>query len=86
MPTITIQVGQCGNQLGEALWELCSLQRGGADARSTHACDEFWEGTCPRLVAVDTEAKVGLTPWALPWSMRGDGQRCRLSWPFLSSC
>jgi hypothetical protein len=64
MPTICLQVGQCGNQLGDALWRCFDAQRqqllrAGEDGWAT----EFWhpgEGPIgrPRCIRVDTDDKV----------------------------
>ncbi len=59
MPTITVQVGQCGNQLGSSMWALLAEQQRVLDRRMRHASLEFFcTDGAPRCVAVDTEAKV----------------------------
>lgn len=61
MPTITLQVGQCGNQLGQALWEC--LQAQSAAAADPLADVEHFKCTAQgarraRCLLVDTEPKV----------------------------
>lgn len=63
MPTVVLQVGQCGNQLGHALWQSLSAQRRNASSSSVGDDLEFF---CPQLsgrkvarcLLVDTEPKV----------------------------
>jgi hypothetical protein len=65
MPTICLQVGQCGNQLGDALWGCFAAQRqqllqAGEDGLPL----EFWHPGedpiigRPRCIRVDTDDKV----------------------------
>ena len=66
MPTIILQVGQCGNQLGESLWHLLGQQQ----EHFTAAGEDVWpleffhpESQAdalpvPRRICIDTEAKV----------------------------
>lgn len=73
MPTITLQVGQCGNQLGSTLWDL--LQQQQAHSGSSSLVSQEWFGrvsrgtSCldsgggtallrPRCICIDSEAKV----------------------------
>jgi len=63
MPVITLQVGQCGNQLGHAWWQLLSHQ---CDTKSGWVGGEesvffretLREGRQARCLLVDTEPKV----------------------------
>jgi hypothetical protein len=72
MPTIVLQVGQCGNQLGDALWTqmLCQQQQQQLPMRnkdgSLSVGREFFsvdsssteELLVPRVICVDSEPKV----------------------------
>ncbi|KAG2453739.1 hypothetical protein HYH02_001950 [Chlamydomonas schloesseri] len=69
MPTITIQVGQCGNQVGQALFERLAAQAAAVPSSWTGPGDLAFAGTelfrvgpegrrRARAVLVDTEPKV----------------------------
>jgi hypothetical protein len=68
MPTITLQVGQCGNQLGSTFWSLLQRQQeqlgNGLLAREWFAERHSTTSSSsepvlhPRVVSVDSEAKV----------------------------
>ncbi|WIA36870.1 hypothetical protein OEZ86_008121 [Tetradesmus obliquus] len=69
MPTITLQVGQCGNQLGNTFWELLQRQKEQlghgllarewfAERHSTATSGSNEPLLYPRLICVDSEAKV----------------------------
>jgi hypothetical protein len=68
MPTITVQVGQCGNQLGNTVWSLLQRQQeqlgNGLLAREWFAERHSTSSSSsesvlhPRLISVDSEAKV----------------------------
>ncbi len=74
MPTITLQVGQCGNQVGQQLWRAFDRQGAPGDAKANlvagcvAGCDsEFFRetqsgGRVARCLLVDTEPKVVRTP------------------------
>lgn len=92
MPTITLQVGQCGNQLGSALWEVLQQQQAHCSS-SVLAQELFASVPCevasdrvlqPRCICVDSEAKV-VRHWqghqqAGAVHMLGHGGGCGNNW------
>ncbi|KAG2493460.1 hypothetical protein HYH03_008277 [Edaphochlamys debaryana] len=59
MPTITLQVGQAGNQLGQALWERLVAQSGADRAADTELFRVGLDGKRrARCLLIDTEPKV----------------------------
>lgn len=47
MPTIVLQVGQCGNQLGQSLWQQMAAQ--GCSEKGSQACDSEFFHALPGL-------------------------------------
>lgn len=69
MPTITLQVGQCGNQLGSTLWELLKNQQQHCSSSSSSSllshewfasvrAQQQQQHVLQRCVCIDSEAKV----------------------------
>jgi hypothetical protein len=69
MPTISVQVGQCGNQLGNTFWSLLQQQQEQlgngllarewfAERHNTSSSSSGEPVLHPRLISVDSEAKV----------------------------
>ncbi|KAM9359784.1 tubulin delta chain isoform 2-T2 [Symphorus nematophorus] len=65
MSIVTVQLGQCGNQVGHELFDIlcCDAQDGQRRAHSTASCERFFHRTAhgdleARAVLVDMEPKV----------------------------
>ena len=82
MVTVTLQVGQCGNQLGQSLWQqLCAQRSGGLEVSEDR---EFFRQDATgrkhaRCLLVDTEPKVVRHP-RHSWIWRAMGYvRCAIT-------
>lgn len=66
MPTITLQVGQCGNQLGATFWQALREQQSRSSSGSSSICREFFAQSAEGAAAAAVEGPGTRHLWADP--------------------